>query len=382
MASNRLNRRHFLGCSAAAGVALAQGQVAEALGSDQPVRLGLIGLGNRGTTLLRGFLPIPGVNVVAVCDPEQKHQNRAQGIAEKASGHRPEALATAEELLARTDVDAVAVAVPCDLHASLYQATLRAGKHLYAEKPLGLSVAECDEIGQVHAEHPDQVLHVGFQRRCHPRFQEAVSRAQGGDIGRLLECRAQWSSSNGPIEGHRGWMARRDRSGDWMLEQAVHVWDFLCWLQNGPPELAFGTGHRDLFQSMDPNRDVTDWYTASLFWSNGFSASFSQSWIAPADERFTGLNLSVLGSEGGLDLTSGVLTYRDRSRPRTVLAPSSTQDTELALAEFIKAVRSPRQAEPPIGLTEARQATQVGLLVRAAVDAGGVVRWSDLFPDA
>ena len=380
MPPSRLNRRHFLGCSAAAGVALAQGQVSEALGGDQPVRIGMIGLGNRGTTLLRTFLSLPGVSVVAVADPEPRHRTRAQGISEKASGQRPEALADFQELLSRDDVDAVAVAVPCDLHAELYQAALRAGKHLYAEKPLGLTVAECSRTIEVHAQHPDRVLHVGFQRRSHPRFQEAVKLAQDGGLGRLLECRAQWSSSNGPIEGHGGWMGQRDRSGDWMIEQAIHVWDFLCWMRNGPPELAFGTGHRDLFQAVAPKRDVTDWYTATLFWADGFSASFTQSWIAPADDRFTGLSLSVLGTEGGIDLTSGVVTYRDRSRPKTVLSPTSVQDTELSLKEFVRAVRAPHAGvNPPIGLVEARQATQVGLLVRAAVDAGSVVRWSDLF---
>jgi myo-inositol 2-dehydrogenase/D-chiro-inositol 1-dehydrogenase len=374
-----LNRRSFLGCSAAAGLAMAQGQVAEALGAEQPVRLGLIGLGNRGTSLLRGFLSLPGVQVVAVCDPEPRHRTRAQGIAEKASQYRPDALAGAPELLAREDVDAVAVAVPGDLHAALYQATIDAGKHLYAEKPLGLSVTECDAVIEAQRRHPDCVVHVGFQRRSHPRFQEAVERAQAGDLGRLLECRAQWSSSNGPIEGHGGWMGRRARSGDWMLEQAIHVWDFLCWLKSGPPELAFGTGHRDLFREIDRDRDVTDWYTATLFWRDGFSASFSQSWIAPADERYTGLSLAVVGTAGGLDLTSGVLTYRDRNRPRAVLDPASTQDTERALVEFLRAIRSPGRVEPPIGLEAARLATQVGLLVRAAVDAGGVVRWHDLF---
>ena len=242
-------------------------------------------------------------------------------------------------------------------------------------------MAECETVLDAQRRHADRVVHVGFQRRSHPRFQEAVERAQAGDLGRLLECRAQWSSSNGPIEGHGGWMARRARSGDWMLEQAIHVWDFLCWLKGGPPELAFGTGHRDLFRDLDRDRDVTDWYTATLFWPDGFSAAFSQSWIAPADERYTGLALSVVGTQGGLDLTSGVLTYRDRSRPRAVLDPASTQDTERALAEFVKAVRSPSRVEPPIGLDQARLATQVGLLVRAAVDAGGVVRWSDLFRD-
>src|SRR5262245_60674760 len=90
----RLNRRRFLGCSAAASFAISQGNLAEAAaaGEDQaPVRLGLIGLGNRGTSLLRSALELNGVSIAAVCDAESKHRLRGQGIVEKARGMRPEA---------------------------------------------------------------------------------------------------------------------------------------------------------------------------------------------------------------------------------------------------------------------------------------------------
>ena len=89
-----LNRRRFLGCSAAASLALSQGTLAEATrlaAEATPVRLGLIGVGNRGTALLRSLLELKGASIVAVCDAEPKHRQRGQGIVEKASGQRPEA---------------------------------------------------------------------------------------------------------------------------------------------------------------------------------------------------------------------------------------------------------------------------------------------------
>src|SRR5262245_30717301 len=90
----RLNRRRFLGCSAAASLAWSQGNLAEAAaveGESAPVRLGVIGIGNRGTTLLRSLLELPGTPVVAVCDAEPKHRLRGQGIVEKSRGRRPDA---------------------------------------------------------------------------------------------------------------------------------------------------------------------------------------------------------------------------------------------------------------------------------------------------
>ena len=91
----RMNRRRFIGCSAAASLALGQGNLAEAVlvdGQAAPVRLGVIGLGNRGTALFRSLLEIPGTPIVAVCDTEAKHRFRGQGIVDKAHGHRPDGL--------------------------------------------------------------------------------------------------------------------------------------------------------------------------------------------------------------------------------------------------------------------------------------------------
>lgn len=373
----QLNRRRFLGCSAAASLALARGEVSEA--APTPVRLGLVGLGNRGTTLLRTALELPGVAVVAVADAEPKHRIRAQNIAEKATNLRPEAFDAAGPLLGRSDVDAVLVALPCDLHAAAYEASLRAGKHLYAEKPLGLSPAECEHLIDVAGSHPDRVFHVGYQRRSSPRYREAVELARTGHLGTLLECRAQWTSSNGPVTGHQGWLGRRDRSGDWMVEQAVHVWDLLLWLKGDPPVSATGGGRRGLFAAQDPGRDVTDWYAAQLEWADGFRASLTHSWIDPADDAFTGVSQRLIGTEGGLDFGSGVVTYRDRSRARQVLQGAGPQpETRLALESFLAAVRSEVPTAPPVSLAEARDATLVGLLVRRAVDERRTVTWAEV----
>ena len=365
-----LNRRRFLGCSAAAGIALSQGRVAEAAatGDAAPVRLGVIGVGTRGTTLLRSLLELPGVSIVAVCDPEPKHRLRGQGIVEKAGGVRPEAYERAEQLLGRDDVDAVTVATPCDLHADLYSAAIRAGKHLYAEKPLGLTPGECDRLIAEAAAVPSLAVHVGFQRRSNPRYREGVERIRRGELGSLVEGTATWVSSNGPMCGHDDWLARRDRSGDWMVEQAVHVWDVFRWVTGAPPVRAYGHGRRDLFAGVQPGRDVTDHYSVHLEWADGFHATFVHSWVATADDRFTGVSLQVVGTEGGLDFGSGALTFRDRSRPRQSVQPGVHADTRLALAAFLAAVRSDEPAPPPLTLAEARDATLTGLLVRQAVD--------------
>jgi predicted dehydrogenase len=380
-----LNRRRFLSCSAAASLAISQGTLADSTsrGADTtPVRLGFIGIGNRGTALLRAAIELPGTPVVSVCDPEPKHRQRGQGIVEKAQGHRPEAHEDPRRVFDRTDVDAVIVALPCDLHETAACQALAAEKHLYTEKPLALSLAGCERVRREAVRHPGLAVHVGFQRRSNPRFQEAVQRIRNHDLGPLIEARASWTSSNGPLSGTHGWLGRRVRSGDFMVEQAVHVWDVLHWLHGELPVQATGWGRRGLFARLDPGRDVTDHYSVELEWADGFHASFTQSWVAPADDGFTGSSLRVMGEDGGLDFNTGCLTYRDRQRPRQNLAPGPQNDTRLALLDFLSSIRAPQPLPPPVTLAEARDASLTGLLVRKAVDERRVVTMEEIRADS
>jgi predicted dehydrogenase len=379
-----LNRRRFLGCSAAASLGLSQGARAEKaaeVDEGPTVRLGIIGVGNRGTALLRALLDLPGVRIVAVCDPEPKHRLRGQGIVEKVQGQRPDATENSRRLLERADVDAVIAALPCDLHETVACEALRAGKHLYIEKPLALTVEGCECIDALAAQRPELAVHVGYQRRSNPRHREGLRLVRQGELGSLIEARGSWTSSNGPVTGQDGWLGRRARSGDFMVEHAVHIWDVLHWLHGELPVQAAGWGRRGFFARQDPGRDVTDHYAAELQWADGFRASFVQSWIAPADMGFTGSTLRVLGEDGGLDLGTGSLTFRSRQRPRQTIHPGPQNDTRMALLDFLTSVRADKPLPPPLTLAEATSATLIGLLVRKAVDLGRIVTMEELRAD-
>ena len=241
---------------------------------------------------------------------------------------------------------------------------------MYAEKPLGLSLAECDHLIQEAGSRPDQVFHTGLQRRSNPRFQDAAELVRKGELGELLCFRGHWISSNGPVSGHDGWLCAASESGDWMVEQAIHIWDILNWFAGSPPVSAAGYGRRDVFKSVQPERDVTDHYSVMLHWPEGLHATFTHSWVDPADNAFTGNSLQLVGSEGGLDLQTGVATFRERGKPRLPLHAGTINDTRLALEAFVNAVATSSGdiPAPPISLPEAREAVLTSLLVREAVD--------------
>ena len=86
----------------------------------------------------------------------------------------------------------------------------------------------------------------------------------------------------------------------------------------------------------------------------------------------------MLGTEGGLDFSTGALTFRDKSKPRQMIHPGAQPDTKLALQGFVDAIRRGEPSPAPLSLHEARAATLTGLLVRRAVDERRLVTLAEV----
>jgi predicted dehydrogenase len=112
------------------------------------------------------------------------------------------------------EVDAVLIATPCDVHARLYLDTIGAGKDLYAEKPMCITVAEADAIVKA-AEASKCVVQIGFQSRYDQRIRHGIERVRRGDFGEIVEMRGSYLASFGPLRDWRSYRARsRPREGD------------------------------------------------------------------------------------------------------------------------------------------------------------------------
>src|SRR6218665_2847465 len=89
------------------------------------------------------------------------------------------------------DIDAVVLASPTTDHAHQFEAALRAGKHVFVEKPLSLDVATCEALAALAAAHPAQVVMVGFERRFDPDLVRARAAIERGELGRPFLVRSQ-----------------------------------------------------------------------------------------------------------------------------------------------------------------------------------------------
>jgi len=348
--------------------------------SESEIAVGCIGVGGRGQYLLRGLLEIPGVVITAVCDTDPENTARAAKLVTDAGQKAPVELDHWDKLLAIGSVDAVTSALPCDLHATNYLAAIAAGKDLYGEKPMCLTVPECNAVVDA-ADASDRIVQIGFQRRADPRFIEPVEQVHNGELGVLVEGRVAWANSWGPLYG---WFGQKERSGDWMVEQAVHNWDVMNWANQCLPKRAMGLGRAGLYADQQPERNVHDYYSALVEYENGCIVNILHSWVSPGQnghytKAFNDEYTRLIGTEAGVDFNSGIFSYRKELDKPDRVGHSHQGDingTVLSLTTFINSVRT-RNA-PVANAHHGRDAVLACLLVREAVNRGGVVTMEEL----
>lgn len=196
--------------------------------SDAIVRLGIIGCGRATTGLhLPALAGVTGMRVVAVTDADPAAAARAAGMV---PGSVIEA--DADALLRRDDVDAVAVCVPVSAHAELACRVLEAGKPLFVEKPLALTVAECDAVIAAAASS-GQFAAVGFHARQHRFIASALASRAREAIGALECVRTVLTSSWQTLPP---WRCTRATGGGALLEMATHHFDL--WAHLGGARVA------------------------------------------------------------------------------------------------------------------------------------------------
>ncbi|MCC6353583.1 MAG: Gfo/Idh/MocA family oxidoreductase [Verrucomicrobiae bacterium] len=159
---------------------------AQSVAPSARINLGLIGQGNIMGSHRGAFLNNPRVQILAICDVDKAKRESAKAqVDAKYSGcvayHEYEAV------LARPDIDAVVIGTPDHWHASIAIAAMLAGKDVYVEKPMCLTIAESKKVREV-ARRTGRVLQVGSQQRSDPAFRKAAEMVRNGWIGQIKEA--------------------------------------------------------------------------------------------------------------------------------------------------------------------------------------------------
>jgi predicted dehydrogenase len=204
MAGYESSRRGFLRRATVgfAGVAPLMGRPATRVrGANDRIQVGHIGVGGNGNGMLRGLVrrgeETGDVRVVAACDVYSVYRERARA---NAGLEAKDLCVDYRDLLARDDIDAVAISTPDHWHARMAIDAMAAGKDVYLQKPMTLTTEEARKVAEAAARY-ERILQVGSQHLSDPRHHKARELIEAGEIGELL-----WA---------QGTYSRNSRGGEW-----------------------------------------------------------------------------------------------------------------------------------------------------------------------
>ncbi|HEV3247443.1 MAG TPA: Gfo/Idh/MocA family oxidoreductase [Beijerinckiaceae bacterium] len=284
----------------------------------QDLRIALAGFGAWGQMTAKALATIDGASIVGVYCHGEASERAAREQLPQARRYRDY-----DAMLKSASVDVVCITVPNHRHADFTVAALRQGAHVFLEKPLGLSLAECDAVIRASQESGRAVA-IDHEFRVSRQWGAVRELIEKGEIGKL--CFQRIFLFRRPFRlGSGGWRHDPSRVGSWILEEVVHFVDLALWYarENGKPTRlrAAGTGRLAA-------HGLFDTLTLELFWEDGSVAIISQC-LSGFEHH---LVLEVTGTEGGVrSWWSGVM---DRS-----LTPSFE-------------VRLRRKAQDPMGPAE------------------------------
>ncbi len=190
--------------AAAAAVSSLRGASSRVQGANDRIRIGVIGAGGQGRYDMSVFQRNKEVEIAAVCDVHQEHlkQTVNRAVANQPPGQektQPETFSDYRRLLERKDIDAVIIGTPDHWHALTCIHSCQAGKDVYVEKPLSLTIAEGRRMVEV-ARATNRVVQVGTQQRSGHHFQRAVELIRNGKLGAVSFARC-WTYENNFPDG-------------------------------------------------------------------------------------------------------------------------------------------------------------------------------------
>jgi myo-inositol 2-dehydrogenase/D-chiro-inositol 1-dehydrogenase len=319
------------------------------------LNVGIVGLGRLGRRhALALARHTPHARLVAACNPSAEALQWAQlelGV--------DATYTDLAELLRHPGLDAVVLASPTTAHPAQFEAALRAGKHVFVEKPLSLDVATCEALTALAATRPQQVAMVGFERRFDPDFERVREAITRGDLGRPFLVRSQTCDMNDP----NGFFVRfSPTSGGIFNDCCVHDIDLARWMLGNPKATkVYASGTIALHPGLAEHHDV-DNAMAIVEFEGGARAMLYASRTMPHGHETT---LEVIGTEGTMQVGVGAhadaSVYRSARGVQHRALPDFYARFEPAFQREMQAfvLACQGQGELPASLHDATEATRI-----------------------
>lgn len=334
--------------------------------SSKLLQVGIAGLGRLGKRHAEQLARnTPGARLVAACSPVPAELDWARSELGVTRCHD-----TLEAMLADADIDAIVLVTPTTQHADQTMACLRAGKHVFVEKPLSLDVATCEAVEAVAKDFPQLVAMVGFVRRFDPSYAEAKAAIDQGELGRPFLVRSQTCDQNDPD----GFFVKfAPSSGGIFMDCSVHDIDLARWMLGNPKATrVFASGTIALHPGLAECGDV-DNGLAIVEFDGGQRAVFYASRTMPHGHETT---TEVIGTTGTLQVGAGAHLSRVQYRDACGVGHRALPDFfarfgEAFQREMLAFVAACRGEQPsPLTLNDATEATRIGQAITQSLRSG------------
>ena len=393
-------------------------------GPNDKVRVGFIGVGNRGSQLMHSFMLNSDCEVAALCDVYEPMLTRDINTVEpefaaalggwfpklgETFDNKPLLCKDYRELLDRKDIDAVCIATPDHWHALQTIDAIRAGKDVYCEKPLTQTIAEGRKMLEVEAAS-DRIVTVGLPRRGCVIYQELFKMIQQDILGKITLARVAYVSNMfpegigqcGPRKppkgldwdawlGPRAWREYRttiapykfrwqsdfsSQMGNW----GVHYFDTVRWLtgERAPVAVSAVCGKKFL----DDDRDIPDNTLVNFEFASGMLLSFTLSEttgvpIMPRELCLAGNKASVYASQNGYEVVPakpGQFQKKVQSSLKPVArSEKKGRGTDELIRNFLDCVKSREKSW--CSLEEGHLSTSMSHIANIALKVGKRLEW-------
>lgn len=294
-----VTRRHFLKTSAIGIAGMAAGL--PAVGSvrqREPIKVGIIGMGNRGGGIANIIRTLPGVELAACCDIMESQLQVSASV--------PHAVARYSNYRALLDdkaIESVIITLPEHLHFPAAVDALQGGKHVYLEKTMTHTIDEADKLVEIATRYPRQVVQIGHQYRYFRLYHKVYEAIQNGWIGDVLQYECQYHRNSdwrrpvpdAALERQINWRMYKAYSGGLMTELCAHQVDILNWYAGGPPVQVTAVGGIDYWKD---GRETYDNIRAIYEYPGGVKASVS----SILTNAYNGYSVRVLGTTGTIEI--------------------------------------------------------------------------------
>lgn len=423
-----MKRRNFIG-QGLAGLSIAPALLSNRAhgkhpGPNDKVRVGFIGVGNRGSQLLHSFMLNSDCEVAALCDVYEPMLTRDPNAVEpefpaslggwfpklgEKFVKQPQCYSDYRELLDRKDIDAVCIATPDHWHALQTIDALHAGKDVYCEKPLTQTIVEGRKMLDAEAAG-DRIVTVGLPRRGAPVYQELAKMVHQGLLGKITLARIAYVSNMFPAGigkcpprtppkgldwnawlGPRAWRDYRttiapykfrwqsdfsSQMGNW----GVHYFDTVRWLtgERAPIAVTAVCGNK----SLDDDRDIPDNALVNFEFASGMLLSFTLSettglQIMPRELCLAGNKAALYANVRGYEIIPATNGQFQKKVPNPIRAAQRNENkgtgTDELVRNFLDCVKSREKSW--CTLEEGLLSTSMSHIANIALKVGKRLEW-------